>query len=123
LIAVAPFLMAYDVGPDTLCSEPVLAYLRATGRVAGDIPAPRQRALLARYGVARALALCGRELGFRLARPSRLIEGDAALLRAPQVAGGAVCGLVGADGGALALAGDALIGWRAPDVLRIAEFC
>ncbi|CAN2533111.1 hypothetical+protein [Methylocapsa aurea] len=122
MISVAPFLAAYDAGPDTLCSEPVLAYLRASGRVDGEIMQFRQRHLLRRYGVIRALAICGSALGFRLVRPTRLTEGDAVLLRAPEVDGGAICGLVGADGCALALAGDAMIGWTAPQVLLMAEF-
>jgi hypothetical protein len=122
MIPVASFLAAYEAPAIMLCSEPVLAYLRASGRVAGDIEPQRQRALFARYGALRALALCGRELGFRLSRPGALHEGDAVLLGEPLVPGGVICGLIGADGCALALAGDALIGWRAPNVLRMAEF-
>lgn len=122
MIPVASFLRDYDAMPGMLCSEPVLAYLRASGRIAGDIAPERQRALFERHGAMRALAICGRALGFRLVAPSRLEEGDAVLLRAPQVRGGAICGLIGRDGCALALAGDALNGWSAPDVLRVAEF-
>lgn len=123
MIPVASFLSAYDVGPDTLCSEPVLAYLRASGRVAGDISPARQHMLFERWGALRALYMCGDELGFRLARPMRLLEeGDAVLLRAPQVQGRMMCGLIGADGYAFALAGDALLGLREFDVLRVAEF-
>jgi hypothetical protein len=122
MIRVATFMEAFPLRAGTICSEPVLAYLRATGRVAGAVPAEEQRALLARLGPMRALRLCGRRLGFRLARPETLVEGDAVLCAAPAVEGGLVCGLVGSRADVVfAAAGDGLIVTRHFRALRVAR--
>lgn len=124
MMRVADFAWAFKEEPDSLCSEMVLAYLRASGRVAGNISRSEQRLLFVRLGPLRALDICGKRLGFRLAAAARaLAEGDAVLLRAPDLRGGHLCALIGADGqAAFAKAGDGLWITTAFSVARVAKF-
>jgi hypothetical protein len=121
---VADFALRFDAEPDALCSEMALAFLRATGRVAGNIPRDEQRRLLAHLGPLRALDHCGRRLGFRLVRPDGApVEGDAVLLRDAAVRGGYLCALIGDEGrAAFARAGDGLMVTTRFCVARVARF-
>jgi len=123
MIRVADFVHAFEAGPDTLCCEVVLAFLRASGRVAGDIPRAEQRALFAHWGALRALQICGKRLGFRLEPPGALGEGDAVLLRAAAIGVPHVCGLVGEGGAAVFVkAGDGTAIATAFEAMRVARF-
>ena len=93
--AVIAFMRGFPQTRDTLCTEPVLAWLAGAGLV-HPFDARLQARLWRRVGTWRGVREIVRRLGWRLERPRDLREGEPVVARLPN--GQPVCGLVGPNG-------------------------
>jgi len=92
---VVAFMRAFPVRRETLCSEPVMAWLRAKG-VDHPFDGRTQRRLFARVGFNNAVREIIARIGFVFELPRNVQPGEPVVARG--VNGLAVCGLMGADG-------------------------
>lgn len=74
-----PFFRACPMTQDTLCSEPVVAWAVARGRL--DVPREDQERAWRVLGTEAAAAMIAGEMGLAEIAPADVAEGDAVLLR------------------------------------------
>lgn len=89
------FMRAFPVRPETLCSEPVMAWLHSKG-VDHPFDARTQRRLFKRVGFTDAVREIIARIGFVFELPRNVQPGEPVVARG--VDGSALCGLMGPDG-------------------------
>lgn len=110
---VIEFFRAFRQTPETMCCEPVVAWIE---RGCGSMPYSRnQQIKLWRLGMMRGCALAAQRLGLRALGSDEVLEGDVVLAR--QVGGSELLGVMAGGGVVVSAAAGVVSMTREPSII------